>query len=373
MRRRIPRRLSETPPDRDSHTRASLGGVSPRVIGRVSANRTRPPVAKAAGGADTMTIMDAEGQIAEDPSFNDLVHTLSHAESDSDRALAAAALGRAGGHRVADALVLALREQRSATVSQAVADALVVVGEPAVPGLMDLLTTGDPAARSYAARILEVIGGTVARPAAEVSARQHETASDAAHKGRTSAITLLVLMGVGLGADAAVAVVRIAISPHGIIGDYWSPRSDIVGVALPCLVFALAATAVPALGLLLNQRVNRAIADRRRIGWRGWLSAILAAAVLLAFWSVRFLPHIVAGWSNGLTLLRAALVAVTPAGFAVLIACTLMLRAKPGSATGWAAPARGSTLRAYCVTWAVLMVPVYAAIFLSLVLYESMD
>ena len=99
-----------------------------------------------------------------------LAAMLAGGPSDADRCAAAAALGRRGGPEAVDALAQRLRHRISATVSDACADALALIGEPAVPALAQLV--GDRGSGPYAARALQRMGGREAAVARDVVARE---------------------------------------------------------------------------------------------------------------------------------------------------------------------------------------------------------
>jgi hypothetical protein len=86
-----------------------------------------------------------------------LTRLLADGPTDADRCAAAAALGRRCGDEATAALVERLRHRLSLTVSEACADALAVIGAPAVPALSRL--AADRGAGAYAARALHQIGG----------------------------------------------------------------------------------------------------------------------------------------------------------------------------------------------------------------------
>jgi hypothetical protein len=146
---------------------------------------------------------------------------------------------------------------------------------------------------------------------------------------------------------------------------------------MPGVTLAMTATAIVALGLLLQQSVNGAARVGRRIDRRRWLAAILVAAALLIAWSAIYLPRIVGSSGGEIDIAlwpRGVIAAIAPAGLALLAACAFLVHAAGDRPTGRAkAPTVGRIVYWTCLAGLVFMLPVYAANCFFLLLYGTMN
>jgi hypothetical protein len=184
-------------------------------------------------------------------SIETLVVMLTDGPADTDRCAAAAALGRRGGAEAIDALAQRLRHRVSGPVSQACADALAAIGEPAVPALAQLVA--ERGSSPYAARALAAMTGPEVAAARGVAAREQVMVKlESVEEGpghyddRPRRTRVLVTL-------AALAVwVALALSGHAGLG-WW--------------VLALAGALIAADEIsLARRRRRRHAAARRHLG-----------------------------------------------------------------------------------------------------------
>jgi HEAT repeat protein len=162
---------------------------------------------------------DVEGAVREgDAAVEPLVEALS-SKDPARRLVGARGLGRLKTARAVPQLLRAVRDLEPG-VQAAAADALAAVGQPALDGLLEILSSGDAVSRRYAARAVGAIGDPRSVPALVEAYRDNHRASESylepLDSAREALEALTALLASGIGQISENDLELVAGLPDGI-------------------------------------------------------------------------------------------------------------------------------------------------------------